>query len=268
MPFLDTIAAIDCLEGLRRIPGESIDIVVTSPPYNLGKPYARYDDARPREEYLEWMGRIAGELRRVLKPEGSLFLNLGSRPLDPWIAIDAASEFRDHFCLQNTIHWVKSIAIAKDDAGDCSAIVGDIAVGHYQPVNSMRFLSQCHEYIFHFTKNGRVPLRKLAIGVPYQDKSNIGRWKCATRDRRDRGNAWFIPYETIRSSRPHPASFPPQLPEMCIRLHGFTRETVVLDPFMGIGSTAVACRRLGVHCIGFEIDPDYIRIAQQRISEA
>ncbi len=181
------------------------------------------------------------------------------------IPFDVVTRFRPYYAMQNVIHWVKSIAIEKEDVGQYDAITGDIGVGHYQPVNSRRYLSQCHEHIFHFTKTGDIALDKLAIGVPYQDKSNIGRWKQATRDLRERGNVWFIPYSTIRSSRPHPTAFPDKLPEMCIRLHGYSPETCVLDPFMGIGSTAVACRRLGVNYIGFEIDPEYLAIARERL---
>jgi site-specific DNA-methyltransferase (adenine-specific) len=163
--------------------------------------------------------------------------------------------------LQNVIHWVKSIAIGQDDIGDYDLVRGDIAVGHYQPVNSRRYLSQCQEYIFHFTPHGAVSLDKLAVGVPYQDKSNIGRWQHAQADLRERGNAWFIPYPTIRTRRSHPTVFPVKLPEMCIRLHGCTPATIVLDPFMGIGTTAIACIRLGVTYCGFEIDPGYIQDA-------
>jgi site-specific DNA-methyltransferase (adenine-specific) len=124
------------------------------------------------------------------------------------------------------------------------------------------------EYIFHLTKTGIVEIDRLAIGVPYQDKSNIGRWKVATQDKRCRGNTWFIPYETIKNrekDRPHPSTFPSKLPEMCI---GLKRTKVVLDPFMGLGSTALACLRLGVSCIGFEIDPHYFDVAVARVQEA
>ena len=78
---------------------------------------------------------------------------------------------------------------------------------------------------------------------------------------RCRGNTWFIPYETIQSrdkDRPHPATFPPKLPEMCLRLHGLGRTRLVVDPFLGLGATAVACARLGVDFVGIEIDPHYL----------
>jgi site-specific DNA-methyltransferase (adenine-specific) len=262
---------MDCLEGMRALlPDGSVSVVVTSPPYNIGAKYGRYEDARPRKDYLHWIELVAQEVWRVLEPEGSFFLNMGNKPNDPWIAWDVANQVRPYMVLQNVIHWVKSIAIEKEDLGNYPNISGDVAVGHYKPITSPRFLHDNHEFIFHFTKTGRVALDRLAIGVPYQDKSNIGRWKIAQQDKRCRGNTWFIPYETIRSrkrQRPHPATFPVKLPEMCIRLHGLGRTRLVLDPFMGIGATALACIRLGVPCVGFEIDSDYLDWAGERLRE-
>ena len=266
-PALDAIHPMDCIQGMRLLPRGSIDIIVTSPPYNLGKPYAGYDDRRPRQEYLDWMGGVAGEAKRVLRDQGSFFLNVGGSPGDPWIPLDVAQRFREHFVLQNVIHWVKSIAIPRADTGRYDILSDDLSAGHYQPVNSPRYLSGCHEYLFHFTRHGTVPLDKLAVGVKYQDKSNIGRWRAATRDLRDRGNTWFIPYRTIRSARPHPTTFPERLPEMCIRLHGYTPATVVLDPFMGVGNTALACRTLGIHYLGFETDVGYIACARESLGQ-
>ena len=77
---------------------------------------------------------------------------------------------------------------------------------------------------------------------------------------RCRGNCWYIPYKTIQShdkDRPHPATFPTELAENCIKLHGIANDMVVLDPFMGIGSTSLACYKLGVNCVGFETDTNY-----------
>jgi len=260
---------MDCLEGMRDFLEEGeVDVIVTSPPYNLGIKYNSYDDSGSREEYLEWMETFAKECNRVLSDEGSFFLNIGYKSKDPWVAWEVAFKFRKHFFLQNVIHWIKSIAIPQNDVGKYSNIKGDIAVGHFKPVNSKRFVNRCHEYIFQFTKNGNVELDKLAVGVPYQDKSNVRRWKKAVRDVRDRGDTWFIPYETIRSrkrQRPHPSAFPPKLPMMCIMLHGLKRTKLVLDPFMGIGNTAVACLRLNVDYIGFEMDKAYAASAEQQI---
>jgi site-specific DNA-methyltransferase (adenine-specific) len=107
----------------------------------------------------------------------------------------------------------------------------------------------------------------LAIGVPYQDRSNIGRWQAAAGGIRCRGNTWFLPYDTINSrdkDRPHPATFPPRLPEYCLKLHGLARVRTVLDPFTGLGSTAVACARLAKDFRGFELDEQYLQHAVER----
>ena len=264
---LNKIYTMDCLEGMKLIKEDSIDIIVTSPPYNIGKKYNGYNDERPRDEYLDWMDEVARESKRVLKENGSFFLNVGGKSTDPWIAIDVSNRVRKHYELQNLIHWIKSIAISQEDMGDYEHTQQSIAVGHYQPVNSSRYLSGGHEFIFHFTQHGDVKLDKTSIGVPYQDKSNIKRWKSVREDLRERGNAWFIPYETIQESRPHPTVFPEKLPEMCIKLHGFNNDTTVLDPFMGIGTTALASVKLGVRFVGFEIDKSYVAIADEKLSQ-
>lgn len=257
----------DCISGIENnILEKSIDVVVTSPPYNIGIKYNRYMDSLPRSDYLKFLAKVGGAIKKILSDEGSFFINIGSKPSDPGLALEAANVLRQHFTLQNVITWVKSIAIPKSDVGKYPGIVSDIAVGHFKPIISNRYLNDCSEFIFHFTKTGNVRLDKLAIGVPYQDKTNIGRWK-TSRNRRDRGNTWFIPYETIwdKKQRPHPSTFPRKLPEMCIKLHGANKCKMVLDPFMGIGSTALASITLGISCIGFDIDKSYLQICKERI---
>jgi site-specific DNA-methyltransferase (adenine-specific) len=261
----------DCLDILDRVPPGSIDAIVTSPPYNLGIQYRTYDDAMPREKYLEWTGEWVRRAANALAPHGSLFLNVGAKPTDPWTALDVAQAARRHLRLQNTIHWIKSIAIEKALAGSRTRLQEDLAVGHYKPINSRRFLHDCHEFVFHFTRKGDTPLDRQAIGVRYQDQSNVARWRTAASGVRCRGNTWFIPYETIQSrekDRPHPATFPPRLPEMCLRLHGLARIRTVADPFLGLGSTAVACAQLGVSFIGIEMDGSYLAEAVHRTREA
>ena len=197
-----------------------------------------------------------------------MFLNVGSKPSRPWTAFDVAAEARHHLVLQNTIHWIKSIVIDKDLTGTRSQLGRDLAVGHYKPVNSERFVNDCHEFIFHFTPRGHTPLDRRAIGVAYQDTSNVSRWRGAAGGVRCRGNTWFIPYGTIQSrerDRPHPATFPPLLPERCLRLHGVDRCGLVIDPFMGLGSTAVACAELGLDFVGIEIDRAYVDEAVERV---
>ena len=209
----------------RELEPRSVDVIVTSPPYNLGIRYNTYEDTLSQADYLEWTSAWIGAAARVLKPHGSLFLNVGTRPSDPWTALDVAQAARAHLRLQNIIHWVKSIAIDQESTGAAAGLTRDLAVGHYKPINSDRFLNDCHEFVFHFTPDGDTRLDRLALGVPYQDQSNITRWRAAADGVRCRGNTWFIPYETIQRrdrDRPHPATFPSRLPEQCLRLHGLS----------------------------------------------
>jgi site-specific DNA-methyltransferase (adenine-specific) len=243
---------------MAKLPRRHVDLAVTSPPYNLGIRYGKYSDRQKRTTYLEWCGTWAAQVRRILKPCGSFFLNIGAAPSNPMLPHEIVFQLRDLFVLQNTIHWIKSIA------------VDERTFGHFKPISSKRFLNDCHEYIFHFTIDGNVALDRLALGVPYQDKSNIARWAhTGGGDKRCRGNTWFIPYETIQSrakERPHPATFPVQLAEWCIKLHGSSRVKRMLDPFLGIGNSAVAAKKCGVkNFIGFEIDETYLAEAKRRL---
>lgn len=251
-----TVIVGDCAAALAAMPAQSIDVVVTSPPYNIGLKYRSYDDGRDRGAYLRWLSEIARLLARVMKDDASFFLNIAGTCSDPWIASDAANAMRDVFVLQNAIVWVKSLSI------------DDETFGHFKPVNSSRYLNHTHEHVYHFTKDGRTPLDRLAVGVPFKDKSNIARWG-HEKDRRCAGDVWFIPYETIRSKAQrdhHPSPFPVALPERCIKLHG-KADAVVLDPFLGVGSTLLAAQRLGCRGIGIEIDPSYAETAAWHLRE-
>ena len=251
----------DCVKGMLEMPDAFVDLVVTSPPYNLGIKYRNYNDSRNRSEYLNWSRGWASQVKRVLKDKGSFFLNLGSAPSNPLIPHELIVTLKDlGFVLQNTFHWIKSITVQMKE-GDL------ISAGHFKPLHSKRFVNDCHEYVFHLTKHGDTPLDRLAVGVPYSDKSNIKRWAHTKgRDLRCRGNNWFIPYKTIMSrskQRPHPATFPIELAEFCIKVHGAKPEFVVMDPFLGIGHSALAARNCRIkEFIGFDIDPSYVKLAR------
>jgi site-specific DNA-methyltransferase (adenine-specific) len=268
---LNQIYQEDCIKFMSKLKEEkiSVDVIVTSPPYNIKKEYGLYKDNKERDEYLKWLEDVARASYTVLKADGSFFLNIGGRPADPTLPSLVVARFlKIDYKIQNTIHWIKSVTIEQEDIGKNNNMRnnGDVSIGHFKPIVSERFLTDVQEYVFHFTKTGNVKLDKLGIGVAYQDKTNIGRWKSAQQDKRDRVNVWFIPYPTIQEERPHPAIFPVKLPELCIKLHGRKSNMLVYDPFMGIGSTALACINLKVNYIGTEIEPGYIKIAHEQIS--
>jgi site-specific DNA-methyltransferase (adenine-specific) len=284
---------------MLALPAKSVDIVSTSPPYNLGIAYNTYRDNKPRQEYLSWLDRVFAAVKHCLKDEGHFWLNVGYSNVDPWVGMDVAQVARNHFVLQNNFVWVKSIAI------------NDVTTGHFKPINSDRFANPTWEHLFHFTKTGTVPCDKLAVGVPYMWDCNIDntgrlRGRAAKKlgyknikdfnDRataedkkkfehelsvklarqkpkaqsRCRGNSWFVPYDTIANREKHrgshPATFPVALIEQCINFSGI-KSGVLVDPFMGSGTSALAAVNCSIDYIGFDIDQDYINFAQDRIQE-
>jgi len=257
----------DCLEGMKLLPSNCVDLVVTSPPYNLDIKYGTYRDNLDRNDFIAWCQDWTTEIHRLMTNEASFFLNVGAAPKDPLLPhqlLLAITREAPNFILQNTFHWIKSISVETRRGETISA-------GHFKPINSKRFVNDCHEYIFHLTKTGEVPLERRAAGVEYADKSNIARWgHTGGEDQRCRGNNWFIPYDTIMSrnkQRPHPATFPVALVEQCIRIHGLERTHHLLDPFTGIGTSAVAAQRMKVEKFtGFDIDGEYLKTARERLA--
>jgi len=246
----------DCLTVLPALEAGTVDVVVTSPPYNLGLSYRRYDDSRAEKEYLDWLINVGREVRRVMKDDASFFLNISGSSSAPWLPFELIVRLRSLFVLQNHITWIKSIATKRD------------SVGHFKPVGGQRFLHHNHEHIFHLTLSGDVKLDRLAIGVPFKDKSNIAR-RGHAKDLRCRGNTWFIPYDTVQNKAAkfhHPSTFPLALPRWCIRLHG-RAAPLVLDPFMGTGTTMVAAQLEGARGIGIDLDQSYVAIAQARLDD-
>jgi site-specific DNA-methyltransferase (adenine-specific) len=246
-----------CENVMPTMEAESTDLVVTSPPYNRGVVYRTYVDRVEMDKYLKWTVLWCEQVKRLLTSKGSFFLNLAGSPSDPWLPYEVITRLGDMFVLQNTFHWIKAISF-KDESR-----------GHFKPINSKRFVNNCHEFVFHLTKTGEAELDRKAIGVPYEDKSNVRRWGHTDgNDSRCRGNNWFIPYQTIQNrnkQRPHPATFPVELVEFCIKL---THPRRMLDPFVGLGTSAVAAVKCGVpEFDGIDIDKHYIDEAKRRISQ-
>jgi site-specific DNA-methyltransferase (adenine-specific) len=246
----------DCLNVMpKRLAGQSISVVMTSPVYNFNVRYSAYKDNLSSQEYLGWLEQVFQEIKRVLRDDGSFFLNVGSSRAEPWNAMKTAEVAGKFFTLQNEIIWVKAIT------------VDGTSHGNFRPISGNRYLNHAFEPVYHFTKTGKVPLDRLAVGVSYEDESNLVRYKTAG-NRRCGGDVWFIPYETMKSQSDngfHPAVFPVELARRCIQLAGVKENTVVLDPFVGTGTTLLACQELGVKGIGIDIDPAYCSYARKRL---
>ena len=244
----------ECIAGMNKLPEGSVDVIVTSPPYNLGIDYSTYSDKKGRGEYLSWMRDVFLAARRVLKDQGHLFLNVGYSNVDPWVNMDVAQTLREDWVLQNNICWVKSIH------------VGDKTTGHFKPINSKRFINPTWESLFHFTKDGNVEIDKLGVGVPFEVKSNIKRCGHA-QDLRDRGNSWFVPYPHIARKHQkanHPAIFPPDLVKFCLKTSGIDKG-VLMDPFVGTGTSAWVAQEMEWDFIGYDIDEEYLEFARSRL---
>ena len=122
-----TVILGDCRDVMARMEPGSVDVVVTSPPYNLSLAYHVYDDSKTEEDYIAWLAEVAIRVKDVLKPDGSFFLNIAGSPSQPLLPHRLALKMSELFVLQNTIHWIKSIAI--DDY--CSRRpAGDARVSH------------------------------------------------------------------------------------------------------------------------------------------
>ena len=122
--------------------------------------------------------------------------------------------------------------------------------------------------MFQFTPEGRTPLDRRAIGVAYQDESNIARWQTGGRTSAAAATPGSFPTRrsraatrTVRTRRP----FLRACADYCLRLHGLSRLALVMDPFLGLGSTAVACAELGVNFVGIELDEHYLAEAIERV---
>ena len=84
---------MDCIQGMENMESRSVDVIVTSPPYNIGIEYNKYDDKKTREDYLNWLNNVAITSKKVMKDNGSFFLNIGGSLQDPWIPLDVGCRY-------------------------------------------------------------------------------------------------------------------------------------------------------------------------------
>lgn len=237
----------DCIKIFADIPTASIDCIVTSPPYWKGFEYEAYFNSY--KQYLDWCAVWLAECKRVLKPNGTMFLNVIN---DSEITIRAfelmeIATRKLMFKLHDTIIWYRY---------------------NQQPANTTRQLTNQCEYIF--------MLRHTSAGVclnkeaAYQKHSKIFKTQNV-------GNVWEIPFNSGKQfrngfgrketqSKWGHSGFPVELPETCILLSTKENDTV-LDCFMGSGTTGVACLNTNRNFIGIEIDKTAFEIASERIED-
>lgn len=228
-------------EAMGELPDCSVHLMVTSPPYNVGK---EYDEDLSLEEYLRFLRNVWMEVYRVLVPGGRACVNVANLGRKPYIPLNGliAKEMTDlGFLMRGEIIWDKA-----------SSASTSTAWGSWQSATNPT-LRDTHEYILVFSK-----------GSFRRDKID-GRVSTISKDEflEFTKSVWAIPSESARKVG-HPAPFPVDLPYRLIQLYTFSNE-IVLDPFMGSGQTAIAARKADRHFIGYEISGEYLELANSRI---
>lgn len=258
----------DCLDILKKIPDESIDLIITSPPYADARKNT-YGGSKP-EDYIEWFIPRSNELKRVLKSTGSFFLNIKEKCVNGerhTYVIELILEMK-----KTGWRWVEEYIWHKKKC---------------MPMNPNRRLKDAWERILHFSKTKNYNFYPDKVKVPAAEsyKSSI------KRKQKKYGNNKFIsktksgssvmynnfdsepdlvyPSNVIHKSSitynaGHPAAYPIWLPEFFINLCA-KKGDIVLDPFLGSGTTAVASKNMGISCIGIEQFQEYVEVAHQRL---
>ena len=308
----DVIINRDALCAMRELPDESVHCCVTSPPYYALRDYgldAQIGREDTPEQYIDRLVAVFHELKRVLRPDGTFWLNIadtycgtGSKggyadPKNPKGRNGQSLSLnrRAPNCKQKDligIPWLLALALRDDGWYLRSSIIWHKA--NPMPESTRDRPSRCYEYVFLLTKSrkyyydwqaiaepiapntvlrmtgGRSENHKYAKGIPGQGKQQQinnprarGAWSEETvmpiRNKRD---VWQI--NTVPYRGGHFAAFPPKLAETCI-LAGCPVGGVVLDPFLGSGTTAAVAKQLGRRYVGIELNPEYCSLAERRI---
>jgi len=227
-------------DQMREVPDSSIHLMVTSPPYNARK---EYDEDLTLEEYLGLLENVFRETYRVLVPGGRACVNLanlGRKPYIPLNAFISLMMIEIGYLMRGEIIWDKG-----------SSVGSSTAWGSWLSASNPT-LRDVHEYILIFSK-GQFKRQKNGKSSTIERDDFLELTK----------SVWQFPTESA-SRVGHPAPFPVELPRRLIELYTFKGD-VILDPFMGSGTTAVAALTTKRHFVGFELNPKYAELARSRI---
>jgi modification methylase len=230
-------------EQMDELPDRSVHLMITSPPYNSQK---QYDQDLTLAEYLDFLDRVWKEVHRVLAPGGRACINvanLGRKPYIPLHRYIIEQMEAAGFLMRGEIIWNKAASASASTAWGswCSAA---------NPV-----LRDVHEYILVFSKDvfqRKAPERQSTIS-----KEEFLEWT---------KSVWTFPAVSARKVG-HPAPFPEELPHRLIQLYSFQGD-IVLDPFLGSGTTSLAAQRSGRRYVGYDTSPEYIALAEKRLAQA
>lgn len=275
----------NCLDVLKTFPDESINCCVTSPPYYGLRNYkveGQIGNENTPEQYIENLTIIFNEVWRVLKQDGVLWLNLG----DSWVGNNKDCGYRPKDLIG--IPWMAAFALRESGWYIRQDIIW--AKPNPMPESVRDRCTKSHEYIFLMTKSpyyyydsesikepvaSNTTKRAMSGDLPryggkkytenpevfYRTKSGHAYDYRPTRNKRD---VWFVSTKPCKEA--HFATFPDTLIEPCV-LAGCPEGGVVLDPFMGTGTTGMVARRNGRNYVGIELNPQYIKIAEDRINK-
>lgn len=239
--FLDRVFAKSS-EKMEELPDNSVHLMVTSPPYNVGK---EYDEALTLEGYRAFLKRVWGEVKRVLVPGGRACINIANLGRKPYIPLHAfiVEDMLDlGFLMRGEILWNKASSSSPSTAWGT----------WLSPKNPT--LRDVHEYILVFSKN-------------MFSRKNLGRKSTLSEEEflQFTKSVWTFPAEPATKVG-HPAPFPVELPYRLIQLYTFEEE-VVLDPFIGSGQAAIGAVKTRRHYVGYDIDEEYVKLAERRIKQ-
>ena len=246
MVELNKIYCMDNLEFMRELPDESVDCIITSPPYCFGKEYDKYEDSNVDfSQYSEWLQEIFKESYRILKDGGRIFVNV--QPV-------FSEHFPTHHVVSNLMSncgftWGGEILWEKNNY-NCNYTAWGSWCSPSQP-----YLKYTWEYIEYFYKNSpKHPGNKENIDIVGDE---FKKWTTAK---------WAIAPERRQAEIGHPAMFPEELVERILKLFTFKGD-VVYDPFVGAGTTCVVCEKMERKYIGTDISENYCDISRKRIQE-
>jgi site-specific DNA-methyltransferase (adenine-specific) len=240
-PAVQDVVLARSAEAMSELHDNCVALMVTSPPYHVGKDY---DGSGTLDEYLDFLETVFTEVYRVLQPGGRAVVNvanLGRRPYIPLSHLVTARMLAIGFHMRAEVIWRK----AKGASSNC-------AWGSWRSATNP-VVRDVHEYCLCFSKGRFDRVARGTSTIPAEDFMD------ATL------SVWDVPAESATRVG-HPAPFPVELPRRFIELYTFAEE-LVLDPFLGSGSTAVAAIRSRRHYVGYELNPDYAAAARRRIAE-
>lgn len=229
-------------EQMNELPDNSIHLMITSPPYNVTK---EYDQNLPLSEYLGFLNRVWKETYRVLVPGGRVCINvanLGRKPYIPLHSYIIDSMLELGFLMRGEIIWDKG-------ASSSASTAWGSWLSAANPV-----LRDIHEYILIFSKGN--------FTLPSRDKkSSITKNEFLEYTK----SIWKFPAASAKRVG-HPAPFPEELPARLIKLYSF-EDDIILDPFVGSGTTCIAALKLKRNYIGYDITEDYVKLANRKLEE-